>query len=348
LALKGSGWSEALNWLIEFGVKNGKILFAVVLNRSMAPKLQFPIEFQNRLRRIVPAGIISNVNRAYVEGQPITGRVNTLKSSIKDVVKSLAQERIEIVSSNEIPEAFVVIKGNFKKLTDTDCYQKGWIYLQSLSSQIPPFVLDPKPGDRVLDMCASPGGKTTQMAALMQNQGEMLACEPEQRRFERLESNVKKQGASIVRCIRLDALKLNLEQNGLFDKILLDAPCSSEGTFLLNEPPTWQHWSLGFIEKQAALQKRFLQKAIELLKEGGTLVYSTCALSPEENEGVLDFIVTNFPEMNLIEIASKFNFLKPPLTQWGGQAFSPQVSQARRIYPSVNFEGFFVGKLIKK
>jgi len=314
----------------------------------MGKKAEFPAVFQSRLRSIVPAGIISNVLRGYEMGQPITGRANISRSNLKDIIKAFANERVEVVPHDEIPDAFTVIKGNFKKITETSLYKEGYIYLQSFSSQLPPLILNPKQGDRVLDMCAAPGGKTTQMAALMQNQGDILACETDQTRFERLEANVKRQEALIVKCLKVDARKLDPDRNGLFDRILLDAPCSSEGTFSLLEPKSFAHWNLDFVNQISQLQRQLIHTAGQLLNSGGTLLYSTCSLSPEENEVVLQDFLDKNPGFKLCSINMSYKALKGALPQWNGQKFDEQISRARRVYPSESTEGFFVALLKKE
>lgn len=272
--------------------------------------------------------------------------MNTLLADEAAVLQDLRRSGLVVERIRDFA-AYLVNKGSFKKLTESHSYQRGWIYLQSLSSQIPVQVLDPKPGEKILDLAAAPGSKTTQIAVCMKNQGEIVAVEPEHIRFERLNFNLQKQGVSIVKSICGRGEKVLREFAGHFDRVLIDAPCSSEGTFCLNDRSTFAHWSLDFVRQMAKVQKRLLTAALEALRPGGLVVYSTCALSPEENEAVIEEVLQNFPALSTMPILPKYPCLKPALTFWEGQVFSTGVAKARRIYPAELWEGFFVCALRK-
>ncbi len=306
---------------------------------------KFPTEFLDRLKKIVPPGLMSDVARGFLDSKPITMRVNTLKASVAQVIKSLGKWGIELTPVDWLPNALIVKKGSFKKITDSEAYSDGWIYLQSLSSQIPPLVLAPKPGEHVLDMAAAPGGKTTQMAAMMNNEGRLVAIEPDRIRFERMEANIQRQGAR-VETFNRSALSLPEDFKEAFDAVLLDAPCSSEGTFDANDRSTFGHWSVDYVNKIAIKQKKLLNRAFECVKPGGRVVYSTCSLSPEENECVLDAVLSELKGIKAQPILLKSAFLKPPFSVWG-KKLNPEVCQARRIYPGPTMEGFFVFLMTK-
>lgn len=330
----------------------------LTMTRYMHPSLkEFPSSFLEHLKNVIPRGLVSQVAEGFKEGHPTTFRINTLTSNASEVLKKLRQCDLEVTEFTEIPHTYILKKGSFKKLRESEMYEQGKIYLQSLSSQVPPLILNPQPGDKVLDMAAAPGGKTCQMAAMMNNTGELIALEPHPIRFEKLTHNLKKQGATFVTPfnlsgenfskIFLDNILQNNENIHRFEKILLDAPCSGEGTFLINDPPSYRHWSHEFVKKQAVVQKQLLTAAWELLKPNGILVYSTCALSPEENEEVIEYGIKNLPGFKVEEINLRSSYLKVPLTSWQGNSFSPAVAKCRRIYPSKLFEGFFVAKISK-
>lgn len=303
-------------------------------------------EFLARLRRIVPPGLLSQTLKAHQQTRPTTFRVNTLLAGEDAVLKDLRKSGLAVERIREFA-AFVVTRGSFKKLTQSRSFEEGWIYLQSLSSQIPVQALDPQPGEKILDLAAAPGGKTTQMAALMQNRGEIVAVEPDRIRFERLSFNLKKQGVTIVRAICGRGEKMTQEFAGVFDRVLIDAPCSSEGTFCLRDRSTFAHWSVDFVVQMARLQKKLLMAALKAVKPGGTLVYSTCALSPEENEAVIDDVLQKFPEVTTAPVILKYPCLKPALPVWQSQTFSRPVAHARRIYPAEMWDGFFVCRMRK-
>jgi len=311
----------------------------VILILKYQKMVKFPSEFSQRLARIVPPGLQHQVRLGFATQKPTTFRINLLKSSAEKVLKEMEEGGVKCETAFSIPNAYLVKKGSAKKIHGLTCYREGGVYLQSLSSQIPVLVLDPKPGERILDMAAAPGGKTCQIAAMMGNVGEIIAVEPEKIRFEKLKFNLERQGVKNIQTLNIRGEKLEESFVGSFDRILLDAPCSSEGTFCLTDPRSFAHWSLEWVRKIAELQKKLIIVAASLLKPGGHLVYSTCALSLEENEEVVHFALQQFPELTLIDIPLKFPFLKP--------AFSPIV-KARRIYPSETMEGFFVCLLKRK
>lgn len=308
---------------------------------------KWPEDFAKRLRLIVPPGILPSVSRGYVATRPTTFRINTLKTTEDDARRAFSKTDLICEPVPNFSGAYTLKKGSFKKLTESRPYVEGWIYVQSLSSQIPPLVLAPRPGEIVLDMAAAPGGKTCQIAALMRGEGELVALEPDKIRFERLKHNVEKQRAALARCLNTPGEKLGVEFDSYFDRVLLDAPCSSEGTFCLNDRVSYAHWSVDFVQKMAKRQKRLLTAAWRVLKPGGLLVYSTCALSPEENEEVVDFGLKELPGSASVAIPLKHSFLMRAMPSWNGSHFAPGVAESRRIYPSEKMEGFFVAALRK-
>ena len=306
--------------------------------------------------RLVPTDLRAAVDLGFATTRATTFRVNTLKAKPDAVLRDLAKAGVscEVVKEIELafricdppPSAPPLIRG-VGGISSTPSYQNGHIYLQSLASQIPALVLAPQPGEKVLDMAAAPGGKTCQMAALMQNQGELLALEPNTIRFDRLKFNLQRQAATLVTALQISAEKLPKKYENYFDRVLLDAPCSSEGTFCLTDPESYQHWSLEFVAQSSRLQKRLIEKAATYLKPGGVLVYSTCALSPEENESVIDFALRHDHMSKVLPVKLKADFLRPALRTWEGCEFDKRVVSARRIYPTQYHEGFFVACLRK-
>lgn len=307
---------------------------------------KFPPGWPERLQRIVPTGLQHKVFAAFLSARPHAFRVNTLLTTEDTALAGLRRSNIATEAEPLLPLCHYIRKTSLKKIQGTPTYLKGEIYLQNPASQIPALLLAPRPGERVLDACAAPGGKTSQLAALMRNSGDLTALEPDTIRFERLRHNVALLGAN--------AMMLNLRLSTFansspltFDRILVDAPCSGDGVFSLANTSSFAHWSLEFVEKIARQQKKILAAAVSLLKPGGRLVYSTCSLAPEENEAVVDAVLKDHPEVATIPITSPL-FTKPlpvltaPLTSWNGHRFAPAVSFARRILPSRGFEGFFV------
>ena len=164
-------------------------------------------------------------------------------------------------------------------------YGRGEVYLQSLSSMIPPLLMNPQPGETILDMAAAPGGKTTQIAALSGGRALITACEKNAIRADRLRFNLERQGASKVNVMQEDARRL--DDFFSFNKILLDAPCSGSGTVQLVEGAPPRRMTRDWLNKTVSTQTAMLQKALRLLGKGREMVYSTCSILRMENEGVL-------------------------------------------------------------
>lgn len=307
---------------------------------------KFPTEFIERLKRILPPGLQSQSWQGLTSPKPTVFRINSLKSSEEAVLKDLGFWDLQCEPFRDFPHAYELKKGSHKKLSETQSFKEGWIYLQGLTSQLPPLVLDPQPGERVLDMAAAPGGKTTYIAALMKNEGEIVALEPDPIRFERMSFNIERQGAKVLP-LNIKGEKLDSKYSEYFDRVLLDAPCSSEGTFLAHDRKGYSHWSVSFVQNISALQKKLLAAAVGYLKPGGRLVYSTCSLSPEENEAVVDWALTQFPQLTALDFQLKHSYLKPGLPSWNGQPFKPGVLKSRRVYPSPSMEGFYLASFKK-
>lgn len=221
----------------------------------------------------------------------------------------------------------------------TPLYLFGYYSVQEAASQFPAVVLSPQPGEYVVDMCAAPGMKTIQLASLMQDKGVIVACDRNAQRLLALQNNLER--CLIASCIvvNTDARDLRLSEKA--DKVLLDAPCS--GNFLIDK--TWlKKRKLQDFKKMAELQKELLSTGLTLLKNGGTLVYSTCSLEPEENEEVIDWALRSLPVV-----------VEPVRASWGrkgmttafGKKYHTEVSKTWRFLPP-ECQGFFVAKLRKQ
>jgi len=309
---------------------------------------KFPLEFINRTQKIFPQGMLHSVWKAYLNPRCHTLRVNTIKSSDENVVKYFYQEKIEIEKEQSLPNCFHIKNLSLKKLRNLPIYQSGAIYLQNISSQLPPLILNPQSGERVLDLCASPGSKTTQMAAMMNNKGTLVALEPEKIRFERLLHNIQKSGCTNILPHQLRGEtfckhQLQTDQQK-FDKILVDAPCSGDGTFYVNDQSGFHHWSLDFIHNVAKIQIKLLRSAIKVTRPGGFILYSTCSTAPEENEMVMAEMIKEQARLKIISLKNivPSNFFKPALSNWGDLQFSKDILGSCRIYPSPRCQGFYL------
>ena len=218
-----------------------------------------------------------------------TLRVNPLRSN-RDVVTAALDEAG--LAWHDVPwygDALILPEAREDAVRALPVYEQGGVYLQSLSSMIPPLLLNPQPGETILDMAAAPGGKTTQMAALSGNGALITACEKNAIRADRLQFNLDRQGARRVSVMRTDARQL--DDLFRFDKVLLDAPCSGSGTIIIAEDEPQRRMTPDWLRKTAATQKALLQKALRLLSPGHEMVYSTCSVLRMENEDVLSAVL---------------------------------------------------------
>ena len=224
----------------------------------------------------------------------------------------------------------------------------GYYYVQEISSMMPILALQPKENDIMLDLCASPGSKTTQASASMNNKGTIIANDKDIGRISILSANLEKVGATNVIVTRHDAVQLCKklrELNMKFDKILLDVPCSGEGN-LRSSPSTLLSWNVKVIEKLGRIQRKIAESAIPLLKEGGEVIYSTCTHAPEENELNVQYLIDKF-NLKIEEIKLPLK-TRPGITEWQGKNLSQELKKAHRIYPQDNdTEGFFLCKMKK-
>lgn len=275
-------------------------------------------------------------------------RCNTLKIKPDELKKRLEKKAWKVSQiSDKFPEIMKIDSslqpGELGKSVE---HLLGYYYVQEVSSMLPVLALNPQPHEIILDLCASPGSKTTQIAARMENQGLLVANDKDVTRIIILASNLERVGATNTLVTRHDAVQLCLKLSKLgikFDKILLDVPCSGEGNIRSN-PKTLLMWNIKMIKKLSRLQKKIISTAIPLLKENGTLVYSTCTHSPEEDEENVNFIVEKFNmQVEKIELPIK---CRPGISEWKNHKFDEQVENCCRVYPQDNdSEGFFLAKL---
>ena len=280
---------------------------------------------------------------AYVQGQERKSlRVNTIKIEISDLKKRLS----DLVELNEIPWCkegfFVKRKGRFA-LGNLIEHSLGYLYIQEASSMIPPQVLSPTQNDLVLDVAAAPGSKTTQMAAMMKNKGLIVANDIKFERIKALSINLTRMGVlnTVITLMHGLAFKTNK-----FDKILLDAPCSGTGT-LRKSPKTLKIYNTSMITKLANAQKKLILGSFDNLKPQGTLVYSTCSLEPEEDEGVIDFLLSQRKDAKLQKISLDVASSKTIL-DFQNKTYDPEIKKCLRVWPQDNdTDGFFVAKIKK-
>lgn len=300
-------------------------------NEKMVPK--FLIEMLNQQ---YGEEITSKILEGYSQKRMVTFRVNTLKTSIEKVEKVLKNNNIEFKKVSWSDVAYIVKNVREDTLKELEIYKNGEIYLQSLSSMLPPIVLEPKENTDILDMCAAPGGKTTELASLTNNNANITACELNKIRIEKLKYNIEKQGATSVYIMQEDSRRIN--DFFSFDNILLDAPCSGSGTLNVEDVNLEKTFTKKLIEKSQKAQLELLNKAVKILKQGQEMVYSTCSILNVENEEIVSKILKN----NKVEIV--------PI-EFEGKEELPllptKIDGTLCVMPTELYEGFFIAKIRK-
>lgn len=295
-------------------------------------KLQHKLDvFLQRTRQIVP-----NFQPNQLHGRQQSVRVNTLKSNS--------------ILANPItwaPNCYW-LDGDKSQLSHSAEAESGQIYLQNAASFIPPIVLDPQPGERILDMCAAPGGKASHIAALTNNQAELWANDNSRPRLARMAANFARLGVKphYTTMYAIESLRRGLPHE-YFDKITLDAPCSGEGMIDLNNPKALEHWSVAHIKRLQSIQKKAIVTAWDLLRPGGIMVYSTCTMAPEEDEAVVDYLLRKQESAQLLPIDLNLPNRIPALKGWNDKAYTHNLHDCLRLGPSPAIEPFFVALIHK-
>ena len=276
------------------------------------------------------------IAQGYAAQRVVTLRANPLKTDAQTVRERLAAQDIETSPVPWYADAMIVRGAREDALTGLDLYERGEIYLQSLSSMIPPLLLGAKPGENVLDMAAAPGGKTTQIAALTGNQAMVTACEMNKIRAERLRYNVQRQGATRVTVMNIDSR--NLDDLFSFDRILLDAPCSGSGTVQLHERSR-ARFDRETLARVTKTQEALLAKALRLLRPGHEMIYSTCSVLDQENGDMVRRAAARMgAEVVPLELTGFEDVPRLPVSVPGTLC----------VCPDARYEGFFVAKLRRK
>lgn len=283
--------------------------------------------------------ITKKILKGYKVKRKVTLRVNTLKSTVEKVKEELTKVNIDF---DEAPisrhEALIIKNAQEKEISNLEIYKNGEIYLQSLSSMLPPIVLEPKAGENILDMTAAPGSKTTQIAALSNNSSHITACEMNHIRAEKLKYNIEKQAVTCAYVMLADARKL--DDMFSFDKILLDAPCSGSGTIDESDKNLYKTFTLKLINKSVETQLALLRKAIKLLKPGCEMIYSTCSILNCENEDIIEKALKG-TKAEVVPINLKSN------VQNGPTLLPVKIPGTLCVCPDELFEGFFIAKIKK-
>ena len=300
----------------------------------MEDKKGVPLFLIEKLNKQYGEEITSKILNGYSQNRVVSLRVNTIKATSQEICNELLRNNIEFEKVSFCDEALVIKNTNEQEIKELDIYKNGSIYLQSLSSMLPPIILEPKENEDILDMTAAPGGKTTQIAALTNNKAHITACEMNNIRIEKLKYNVEKQGATSVSILKEDSRRLN--DYFAFDKILLDAPCSGSGTIELENEKTYNGFTEKLLEKTTQSQLTLLKEALKILKPGHEMVYSTCSILQEENEDIISKAIKG-TKVEVVPIEIQGDIPKLPC----------KIEGALCVEPTKYYEGCFVANLKK-
>ena len=310
---------------------------------------RLPSEFINRIKEIYPHQYLSVLN-SFLSPKIPTFRINKIKTNYKDLVEELNNQNAKFKTVNWYKGAFILIRPSQREFEETNMYKEGWVYFQNLSSMLTVLILSPKKEEKILDLCAAPGGKTTQIISETQGKAKVTAVEKIKPRYYKLMANLRKQAQEKLSKVHLaEGAFIYKKYPQYFDRVLVDAPCSSEANFSLNNPRSFSFWSFRKIKEAQFKQKRLLFSGIMSLKKGGLLLYSTCTFSPEENEEVINWALEKFKkELFLEEIKLPLSNYKDGLRKWRSKTFSETLKFTKRILPTQLMEGFFLACLRKK
>ena len=298
--------------------------------------MQLPEFLIEKLKSQYGEELKNEIVDGYSKRRVTTFRVNTIKSNNDEIEQVLKSLNFEYEKPSWSEDAYILKNNSEQDIENLDIYKDGKIYLQSLSSMLPPIVLNPKEGKDILDMAAAPGGKTTQMAALSNNKAHITACEMNNIRIEKLKYNIEKQGASCVYIMQKDSRQI--DDFFSFDQILLDSPCSGSGTLYTEDPNINKYFTTVLVEKSIKAQFALLKKALRILKPGEEMVYSTCSILKDENEEIVKKAM----------MTAKCEIVK---IEFDGMQELPilptQIEGTLCVMPTEQYEGFYIAKIRK-
>lgn len=296
---------------------------------------------RERLLEVVPAECL---DQQETNATTLSLRLNPLRAPPHETRAELEAAGVSLREEPTLPLAFTT-EAPLRQVQACAAWNEGRVHVQSLPSIAAALCLDPRPGQSVLDLCAAPGSKTSHLAALMENTGTLVAVDSSRTRTFRLQELLRRLGAR-AHCITAHGERWARRQREAFDRVLVDAPCSAEGRILAGDEAAAAGWSPGKVRRLASLQKSLLHAAIETLKPGGLLLYSTCTFSPEENELVLERAIDHAGGTITLEpLPIAVPNSRPALTELRGRRLHASLELARRVLPPQ--EGFFLA-LLKK
>ncbi len=347
---KSAAVNESVNLCKKYGVKSVGFVNAILRKIEKKDYLEL-FEIKDEIEKIsktnsMPQWIVKELAKEFDTEKvneicensnlkpKITIRVNNLKTTKSELIKKLQSKKIEVEEGSL--EDFLYLK-NVKNITKLEEYKQGLFTMQDESAGLTALVLNPKEGENILDCCSAPGGKTTYIAEIMNNNGNIIAWDLHKKRLEKVKENSKRLGINIIKTEVNDATILKEEYIEKFDKILIDAPCLGLGVIKRKPDIKWQRKFEDIIEI-SKIQEKILNICSKYLKRGGILVYSTCSIIQAEN----DIIIQNFINDSIFDLEEINNINISKIEN------KIERKGVKKLYPNEKMDGFFIAKLIKK
>lgn len=307
-----------------------------------------PAAFVSRLKDALGHAQADAVVSAMSRDERVSVRVNTLMWTVDEALASLAEAGLSPERVDGLPEALTLPYAERDALTHHAGSEDGRLYVQDLASQWSAHALDAQPGETILDLAAAPGGKTGFIAARMANTGSLSAVEPVRDRFFRMTQNLKRLGVTNVKFYMKDGRTVGRLVAGRFDRVMLDAPCSSEARFDPRDPGSFSHWSERKVQEVSRKQRALILSGFEALRPGGLMVYSTCSYAPEENEAVVAHLLSQVGgQAELLPLDLPGAVAIEGLTRWADEPFPEALRQTRRLLPAGASHGFYIARIRK-
>jgi len=310
--------------------------------QQLDPTPDPPEELVERLEAVLPPEALDALLHADRRPSGVTIRANTLRAAPEAVRETLEATGIGTTPIEWCDHAFRV-DATPRELQECPAWTAGHFHIQSLSSIATSLMLEPRPGERVLDMCAAPGSKTSHIAALMRNEGELVANELSKARMHRMRAVLEQLGAR-ARTRVGPGERIGRGDPDTYDRVLVDAPCSGEGRIDPGDPGTWSNWRKSLPRRLGSRQKSLLHSAIDAVRPGGVVVYSTCTFAPEENELVLQRALDLYGDRIALEpLPIEIPGSLRPLPSWRDRDL-PELGHAVRLAPPT-MDGFFIARI---
>ena len=327
------------------GVVNGMLRQYIRL-RATADPLQLPADETLALgvfhsypdwiiqawQQLVPPEEVTSLCTWFNQPPKTDLRVNRLRTTVADVVMALTDHGLTVVPREGIPDGLRILgpTGNIRQLPG---YDEGWWMVQDSSAQLVSYLVDPQPGETIIDACAAPGGKTAHLAEMMGDRGRVLGCDRTSSRLNKIRQNAKRLRLSSIETVTGDS-RNHPEFKGIADRVLLDVPCSGLGTLHRHADARWRQTPESVVEL-TTLQRELLEAAVDWVKPTGVLVYSTCTLHPDENQTLIQAFLTDHPDWEILP-PEKESPVTPFVTEQGWATVWPHRQ---------DMDGFFMVKM---